>query len=403
MTIVIYLVVLVSFIFMSLGLGLVFAFVPENFRTSIYMNAILSLIMFSVMMGIFFAFAKGQVRTKKEIGEGRPNNIANPACNSPAIYASSHESQASKPQTVNRRKVSIKQICSHVDVKRPRLVNIAILCIIGVVSIFAFILLQEGAIRLFILLGYNPPAVEGGLAMDHFGHYIMLVIAVAVFPAIWEEVIFRGLILQGLMKYGAVVAVIVSSLLFSLIHLSPAQTVYQFIAGIIWALVYLRTKNLTYPIILHFINNFFIVTYTFIMSDAVTGDADPMPFDLSMVGAMLIAALIGGLIIWGMLKLLRPTITTITKDKSLQTTCIPTQPQEQSTQEKQKFTRSLDFKIFIVVVIISMIIWLLPFIPQGDTEESNAQILQETPHHCEYSYNPPHKQHPIEDDLFMSS
>jgi membrane protease YdiL (CAAX protease family) len=84
---------------------------------------------------------------------------------------------------------------------------------------------------------------------------ILYGITVIIVPPIVEELLFRGMILQSLRKYGDGFAVVVSSILFGLYHANFVQIVFAFIAGLIMALVVIRTGSLWVSILIHFINN----------------------------------------------------------------------------------------------------------------------------------------------------
>ena len=92
---------------------------------------------------------------------------------------------------------------------------------------------------------------------------LLLNIGIFIFVAIGEEVLCRGFILNNLMKsYNKYVALIVSSLFFSLLHLgnhfiSVLNLFDLFIAGILLGITYINTKRLWFPIALHFSWNFF--------------------------------------------------------------------------------------------------------------------------------------------------
>jgi membrane protease YdiL (CAAX protease family) len=69
---------------------------------------------------------------------------------------------------------------------------------------------------------------------------------------ILEELIFRGIILDGLLKqYSPVKSILISSLLFGLVHLNPWQFVTGFIIGIFSGWVYYETRSLTLSVIIH--------------------------------------------------------------------------------------------------------------------------------------------------------
>jgi membrane protease YdiL (CAAX protease family) len=81
--------------------------------------------------------------------------------------------------------------------------------------------------------------------------------------AFWEELSFRGYILQNLnVDWAAIVALVASSILFGLFHgLNPNATwlglVNIFLAGVVLAICYLITRQLWLPIAFHFSWNFF--------------------------------------------------------------------------------------------------------------------------------------------------
>ncbi len=83
---------------------------------------------------------------------------------------------------------------------------------------------------------------------------------VAVVAPIVEELIFRGLILQGLRRnYNAFWAVFMSALLFALFHLNPWQFPATFVLGLLLGWIMLRTNNILLAIIGHSINNLLVL------------------------------------------------------------------------------------------------------------------------------------------------
>ncbi len=91
----------------------------------------------------------------------------------------------------------------------------------------------------------------------------LLVITVAVFPAIVEEAIFRGLLYRWLRQHGKLFAALASSLIFGLIHLNFLQLFFAFLLGLVLCWVYERTGRLRYVMLLHFLNNLLMVLPVF--------------------------------------------------------------------------------------------------------------------------------------------
>ena len=98
-------------------------------------------------------------------------------------------------------------------------------------------------------------------SMDGWG-FVGTLITVALLPAVFEEIIFRGLLLKGMRSFGTLGAVLVNGALFALYHQNPAQTMYQFCCGAAFALMAIRAGSILPTVLSHFINNALIVTLT---------------------------------------------------------------------------------------------------------------------------------------------
>ncbi len=81
---------------------------------------------------------------------------------------------------------------------------------------------------------------------------------------ILEELACRKLLLDRLHKYGQIPAMIVSGLLFGLLHGNSGQFFLAFFLGVIFAAVYLKTGNILYTMGLHAIINFTASIPTFL-------------------------------------------------------------------------------------------------------------------------------------------
>lgn len=78
--------------------------------------------------------------------------------------------------------------------------------------------------------------------------FILLVVAAPVF----EELIFRGIMLDGLLKkYSPVKAILFSSFLFGFVHLNPWQFVTGMVVGIFSGWAYYRSRSLTLSMVIH--------------------------------------------------------------------------------------------------------------------------------------------------------
>ena len=102
-------------------------------------------------------------------------------------------------------------------------------------------------------------------AVNSLPQYLLSLIIIALLPAVFEETLFRGA-LQGILQRwfkNAWVAIIVTGLLFSIIHFSWYGFLPRWALGILLGMVYYATGNIWYSIIVHFVNNALVVTYMY--------------------------------------------------------------------------------------------------------------------------------------------
>ncbi len=84
---------------------------------------------------------------------------------------------------------------------------------------------------------------------------ILLVICISIIPGIFEELFFRKAIMDYSNKIGKVFAVILSSIIFSVVHMNIAQSMFALEMGIIFGIIYAVTGDIVLTMILHLLNN----------------------------------------------------------------------------------------------------------------------------------------------------
>lgn len=155
----------------------------------------------------------------------------------------------------------------------------------GVTCAFAFSLLN-GAIMSFIQLpdsGIIKEATE--YVSDQ--SLILQFITIALVPAFCEEFLFRGLILSNLMPYGKGLAIIISSILFGLMHGNFYQFLYTTVAGVILGLIYVVTDSIWCSVFMHMINNSMSILQTALL-ERLTEEAASVIW-LAIEGALFLA------------------------------------------------------------------------------------------------------------------
>ena len=94
----------------------------------------------------------------------------------------------------------------------------------------------------------------GGFVMllKRTGYEIRLFANVTFIGVLIEEVLMRGFVMGGLKStYGAGTALLVSALLFALLHFNMVQTLSAFVCGVVLGIVYLKTDAIFCCILAH--------------------------------------------------------------------------------------------------------------------------------------------------------
>lgn len=104
---------------------------------------------------------------------------------------------------------------------------------------------------------------------------IYTLLMVCIIGPILEEVLFRGLILDGFLnRYGAVKAIFWSAFLFGLFHLNPWQFIPGFTIGLFLGWLYLKTRSLVPVILVHMVNNSLSYTLMYIYGSEINSFKD---------------------------------------------------------------------------------------------------------------------------------
>ena len=101
----------------------------------------------------------------------------------------------------------------------------------------------------------NSTDIEAGIVM------ILLQLQALIQAPIFEELLFRGIILNGLLnryKGNQKKAILYSAIIFGVVHFNIPQGINAFMIGIILGGIYYYTGSMKLAIFAHFINNLFV-------------------------------------------------------------------------------------------------------------------------------------------------
>ncbi len=123
------------------------------------------------------------------------------------------------------------------------------------ISFFAFANMASSVVT-NIFAGFGKE-VTGGTMPETTGifGFIVTFIGAAVVAPLTEEFAMRGVVLGALRKYGDGFALLVSALLFGLMHGNFMQIPFAFVVGLALGFAVIKTRSVWTGVIIHFINN----------------------------------------------------------------------------------------------------------------------------------------------------
>ena len=178
---------------------------------------------------------------------------------------------------------------------KPKYYIIGVLLIFGL--LFAVSPVNGYVVKLFELCGYKPresssyyPDLSGAKIIPAF-------LVMAILPALVEEFLFRGVILNCCKNsMGSLATIFTVGFCFALFHGSPEQTVYQFIVGCVCALIAVKSGSILPSILMHVINNGIIVIFAACNMFDEEGNLIISQTANIIVIVFAVVALIGGLV-----------------------------------------------------------------------------------------------------------
>ena len=136
--------------------------------------------------------------------------------------------------------------------------------------------------------------------LKSWGEFFMAIVIMAFFPALFEEIFFRGAVQNLLERWWKMplLAILVTSLFFSVIHMSLYLFLSRAVLGFVLGLMYQRSKNLWVNVTAHFLNNTVAVIQLFWISrHAQKIEVDKLDPKVPWWGGLIAVAITYGLFI----------------------------------------------------------------------------------------------------------
>lgn len=141
--------------------------------------------------------------------------------------------------------------------------------------------------------------------LDTLPKILLTVLGTAVIPAFVEEFAIRGTVMQPLRRYGDKFAILMSALVFALMHGNMVQIPFAFIAGIAIGYAVTVTGSMWVGVAIHFLNNFAAVMMQVAVDNLPEATANLVI--LAMIGVIAVVGIACAVIYFKTYK--RPTLS----------------------------------------------------------------------------------------------
>lgn len=171
---------------------------------------------------------------------------------------------------------------------RMEIPSIAMIFVI-LITAAAFMVVIDPLTSIFPIPDWFEEMMYRNIGID-LPSFLMIVVMAPVF----EEMLFRGIMLEGFLRnYKPAKAIILSALIFGVIHMNPWQAFGAFLLGLFIGWIYWKTKSLVISMLIHMVNNLasFVLMWHF-GKEALSMDqlfSNPFAFYLFYIFAFIIA------------------------------------------------------------------------------------------------------------------
>lgn len=241
--------------------------------------------------------------------------------------------------------------------RKPNIKTLIVCFALGLV----FVLLTSPIINCWVwaLQTLNVKA-PSDFVLNSVWEYIGALFIVALLPAVMEELLFRGVILNSLRKLGKWSAILISATAFALMHGNLFQLPYTFGFGILLGYIAFETGSLLPTMLIHFISNAQVLTFAFFK---IGGEAEVVVnwsyFGIAMAFLAATAAIVALAVF---------LIKKFNKNTPSETEVIKEMEQEQTEingivvpREKQEAEKKAATKIWVIAFTAAMLIIVLNF------------------------------------------
>ena len=135
----------------------------------------------------------------------------------------------------------------------------------GIYWSFGFGLIAICLGLILFTIGINPFSLLGKAQITTPYRIFLLFLVGGLIGPVAEEFFFRGILYGFFRRWGVLPALVLSTLIFVIMHPISTYALTQTVGGIVFALAYERERNLMVPIMIHVLGNCTIFTLTLLV------------------------------------------------------------------------------------------------------------------------------------------
>ena len=177
------------------------------------------------------------------------------------------------------------------DIYAPRKHSLRVILLGSLLVILASGVLKFGLFH--FAYDYSTHSLYGSsitLSAGSFGGTLLMVLSLAIFPALTEEIVFRGIIMKEYKLCGSVFSMLFSAVLFAFIHFDLRQFPIYVALGMLTAWMAFITRSVWASVIVHAVYNIYVIFFEkYIWLFSSNPDSDIL-FWLILTAAMFVCA-----------------------------------------------------------------------------------------------------------------
>jgi membrane protease YdiL (CAAX protease family) len=160
---------------------------------------------------------------------------------------------------VIRKSVDYKALFRLYPVDIEELTMVAGLAFLGYPAVIGLNLIWH-----WLISSIGTPFVPIFPPITLFSEFIVAIIVIGIFPSVFEELMFRGIMLRGYETLGKCSAITITGVMFGFLHISFANFPALILLGIVLGYVVYRSDSVYTGMLYHFIHNSIAVTFMFL-------------------------------------------------------------------------------------------------------------------------------------------